>query len=96
MITPFQKKVYDAVRKIPRGRVATYKAIAHIIRKPNSARAVGNALNKNHFKDVPCHRVILSNQRVGGFMRGAREKILLLKNEGVIIKNNKVLCHCIL
>lgn len=85
-MTPFQQKVYDAVKKIPRGKVSTYKAIAHIIGEPNAARAVGSALNKNHDSSVPCHRVIGSDGFIGGYNRGLKQKIIKLKSEGINIK----------
>ena len=53
-------------------------------------QAVGNALNKNPFKSVPCHRVVKSNLEVGGFARGTKNKIKLLKKEGIKVSNNQV------
>lgn len=89
-MTPFQQKVYDAVKKIPRGRVSTYKAIAGIIGRPSSVRAVGNALNKNYFGGVPCHRVICSNGNLGGYNRGVKNKIELLVSEGIDISKKNI------
>ncbi len=86
----FQKKVYNVVKCVPRGRIVTYGAVARAINKPQAVRAVGNALNKNLFKSVPCHRVIRSDGRVGGFARGTKEKIKLLRREGVKISGEKV------
>lgn len=85
-MTEFEKKVYDVVKKIPRGKVLTYKQVAMTIGKPNAARAVGNALNKNPFKDVPCHRVIRSDGQIGGYRLGKKQKHLILKAEGVKLK----------
>lgn len=85
----FSLRVYGLVKRIPKGKVTTYKEIA---RKLNSRayRAVGNSLNKNRFKDVPCHRVVCSSGYVGGFARGIEKKINMLKKEGVIINNRKI------
>ncbi len=84
-ITPFQKSVYDAVRKIPKGEKMTYAQVAAAIGRPRAARAVGNALNKNPFApEVPCHRVIRSDGSTGGFAFGRKKKIQLLKKEGAI------------
>jgi methylated-DNA-[protein]-cysteine S-methyltransferase len=88
-ITPFQKKVYDFVRKIPRGKILTYKQVAGGIGRPKAYRAVGNALNKNPYSfnlggDVPCHRVIKSNGSIGGFASGPTKKLQLLKKEGAV------------
>lgn len=82
MITDFQKRVYEAVSRIPKGSVMTYKEVAHMIGSPRAYRAVGNALNKNPFAPkVPCHRVIKSNGQVGGFALGPKRKIEMLKKE---------------
>lgn len=84
MITLFQKKVYEAVRKIPKGKVLTYRKIAQKIGRPRAARAVGNALNKNYNLEIPCHRVVKSNGNIGGYNRGIKAKIALLKKEGAL------------
>ena len=90
MITKFQKKVYNLTKKIPRGKVSTYKIIANKLNS-KAYRAVGSALNKNPFAPkVPCHRVINSNGRIGGFSKGVKNKIRILKKEGILIKNKKV------
>ncbi len=88
--TPFERKVFAAAKKIPRGKVLTYKELAQAIGCPNACRAVGNALNKNRDKNVPCHRVVKSDGSVGGFARGTREKERILKKEGVEIKKGKI------
>lgn len=89
-LTEFEQKVYQTTKKIPRGRVSTYAAIARAIGKPRAVRAVGNALNKNPFKDVSCHRVVRSDGLVGGYARGTNAKIKRLRQEGVEIKDKKV------
>ncbi len=78
------------MKKIPRGRVATYGQIAYALGAPGAARAVGNALNKNPFRDVPCHRVVRSDGAIGGYARGAAAKIARLRHEGVIVENGYV------
>lgn len=83
-MTNFQKRVYQVVKKIPKGKVVTYKEVAKAIGKPRACRAVGNALNKNTDLNVPCHRVIRSDGSLGGYRKGARKKIELLKKEGAI------------
>jgi len=83
-LTEFQKKVYEVVKKIPIGKTMTYKEVAEKCGYPKAYRAVGNTLNKNPFSDVPCHRVIRSDGKIGRFARGIKEKIRLLKEEGVI------------
>jgi O-6-methylguanine DNA methyltransferase len=81
----FTERVYDVVRKIPRGKTMTYGQVAQAIGTPGAARAVGNALNKNRdLKNIPCHRVIRSDGSTGGYAFGAKKKIVILKKEGAI------------
>ena len=95
-MTQFQEKVYNVVKKIPRGRVMTYLSVARAIAMPGAARAVGGALNKNTLSSVPCHRVVRSNGMVGGYRWGVKKKISLLAKEGVIIKNQIIdLTRCL-
>ena len=90
-ISAFARKVYSQVKKIPKGKVASYAWVAKKIGCPGAVRAVGNALNKNPYAPaVPCHRVIRSDRKIGGFARGEDKKIELLKKEGVVIKNSQV------
>ena len=81
MKTIFTEKVYGVVKKIPKGKVLTYKEVARRIGKPKAYRAVGNALNKNTNPKVPCHRVIRSDGDIGGFARGTKKKKEILKKE---------------
>jgi len=85
-LTDFEKKVYLAVSKIPRGQARSYKWVAERIGHPMACRAVGNALNKNPYIGVvPCHRVIKSDGSIGGFAKGTRRKIALLKSENILL-----------
>jgi methylated-DNA-[protein]-cysteine S-methyltransferase len=82
--TPFQRKVYRAIMKIPRGQVWTYAQVARRIGQPNAARAVGGALKRNQDAPIiPCHRVVGYNG-MGGYSAagGMRRKLQLLKQEG--------------
>ncbi len=91
MVTEFQRLVYEKTREIPSGKVSTYKEIARAIGKPKAFRVVGNALNKNPtLIDVPCHRVVRSDLRIGGFSKGSSAKSELLKIEGISIRNGKI------
>lgn len=94
-VSAFARRVYEAVRRIPKGRVSTYARIAAAV-ECRSPRAVGAALRANPFAPrVPCHRVIASDLSVGGF-RGAvsgpalREKIRRLAREGVTFRDGKL------
>jgi len=80
--TPFQKKVWSAIVKIPYGKTRSYKDIAHAIGHPKAFRAVGNANGSNPIPlIVPCHRVIESNGALGGFGHGLKVKKQLLDFE---------------
>lgn len=87
----FNERVWSLTKKIPKGKVTTYKELAAALGRKGASRAVGNALNKNpYWPEVPCHRVIKSDGFIGGFSRGKIEKIKLLEKEGVKVKNAKV------
>jgi methylated-DNA-[protein]-cysteine S-methyltransferase len=91
-VTPFQRDVYEAVRAIGAGEVKTYKWVAAKIGRPKAYRAVGNALNRNPSPGtIPCHRVIKSNGSIGGFSRGVKAKIKMLRREGTKIDGH-ILC----
>ena len=84
--TFFQNKVWNYLKKIPKGRVKTYKQVAIGINRPKSARAVANACAKNPYAPkIPCHRVIRSDGRLGGYSGkgGIRQKLRLLRSENV-------------
>jgi len=80
--TPFQKKVWTALSKIPYGQIRSYKEIAKAIGHPKAFRAVGNANGNNSIPlIIPCHRVIESNGGLGGFGHGVKVKRKLLDFE---------------
>jgi O-6-methylguanine DNA methyltransferase len=81
-VSNFQEQVYKIVKKIPKGKVMTYKEIARAINKPRAYRAVGNVLNKNTDPNIPCHRVVRSDGKIGGYRKGVKKKMELLKKEG--------------
>lgn len=81
-MSEFSEKVYDVVSRIPKGQTMTYKEVAKAAGKPRAYRAVGNILNKNRdFRNVPCHRVIRSDGKIGGYALGRTRKEKLLKEE---------------
>jgi len=87
----FKDKVYQVVRKIKRGNVLSYKGVAGLTGNPRAYRAVGNILNKNSdMKNIPCHRVVKSDGRIGGYKYGTKKKVALLKKEGVLIQNQRI------
>jgi O-6-methylguanine DNA methyltransferase len=80
----FKEKVLEIVKKIPKGKTMTYKKVAKLAGRPEAWRAVGNILNKNKDPKIPCHRVIKSDGKIGGYNRGKKLKEKLLKKEGAI------------
>ncbi|MBU0666892.1 MAG: MGMT family protein [Nanoarchaeota archaeon] len=91
MPTVFEEKIYLTLRKVPRDKVTTYGELARAV-GTRAYRAVGNAMNKNPYAPaVPCHRVVCSDGRIGGFRSGVDKKISLLKKEGVQVKKGFVL-----
>ncbi|MEK9794725.1 MAG: MGMT family protein [Hyphomicrobiales bacterium] len=82
--TSFQLQVFEEIKKIPKGQVITYKELAKRIGRPNAYRAVANACGKNNDpKNIPCHRVIRSDGRLGGYSLdgGIEMKKRLINNE---------------
>lgn len=87
------KRIYEAVKKIPKGHVATYGRIAEMAGEPKMARAVGNALHKNPDPEhIPCFRVVNAKGELSGAFAfggsGMQEKLLI--EDGVEVINGKV------
>lgn len=78
-VNNFKQKVLGVVFSIPPGKTRSYKKVAELSGSPRAWRAVGNILNKNYNKNIPCHRVIKSDGGPGGYNRGTASKIELLK-----------------
>ena len=77
----FTKKVLKVVARISKGETRTYKEVAEAAGRPKAYRAVGNFLNKNYNSDIPCHRVIRSDGKIGGYNSGAERKREILEME---------------
>ncbi|MEO0088135.1 MAG: MGMT family protein [candidate division WOR-3 bacterium] len=91
-MTEFTKKVLAIVKEIPKGKVMTYQEVAIKLGNKNLARAVGQALKRNPYPIIiPCHRVIRSDGKIGGYSLGAKKKIELLRKEGILIVRDKVI-----
>ena len=98
------KRIYEAVKRIPKGHVATYGQVAEMAGDRKMARAVGNALHKNPDpENIPCFRVVnAKGELAGGFAFGGAEiQAELLKKDGVEVVDGKVdlevygiYCHC--
>lgn len=91
----FNERVYEKLKKVPKGKVVTYKTLAESVGS-KAYRAAGNAMRDNMDAPlIPCHRVISNSGYIGGFCgktkgKKIKEKIELLKKEGVVVRNNKI------
>ena len=81
IVQTFKEKVFEVVKKIPKGETLTYKQVAKKAGLPKAYRAVGNILTTNFDPKIPCHRVIRSDGKIGGYNRGIENKLKLLKKE---------------
>jgi O-6-methylguanine DNA methyltransferase len=80
--TSFTDRVRNVVRKIPKGKTMTYKQVAAAAGSAGAARAVGIIMKNNFDPEIPCHRVIRSDGKMGGYNRGGIEvKRKLLEKE---------------
>ena len=87
------KRIYEAVKKIPKGHVATYSKVAEMAGNPRMARAVGNALHKNPDQEhIPCFRVVNAKGELAGEFAfgGAGEQAKLLEADGIEVEDGKV------
>ena len=82
----FAARVLSVVRRIPRGRVATYGEVAALAGRPRAARAVGNIMRDCSWPDVPCHRVIGADGSLTGYGGGLARKRWLLEHEGALLR----------
>ncbi len=83
---------YYLVRQIPAGRISTYGAIAKALGNKNYARAVGKYMNKNPDADtMPCFKIVKSDGTLGGFGLGIDNKIKRLNQDGIIVKNGRII-----
>ena len=90
----FDEKVWNLIKRIPKGKVTTYKEIGEYM-NTKAYRAVGQALKRNpHAPKTPCHRVVCSDGSLGGYggrsKMGMEKKSKLLRSEGVNIEKGKI------
>ena len=93
----FNQKIYSILKKVPKGKVTTYKNLAESLNS-KAYRAVGQAMRKNPYApEVPCHRVVSSDGKIGGFSgtmnpnsKEVKKKIRMLEKEGIKVKNNRI------
>ena len=89
--TTFDQRCQDLLLEIPKGKVTTYKELAHALGS-KAYRAVGQAMGRNQkLVEVPCHRVVRSNGETGKYAWGPEVKIRLLLEEGVRVEKGKII-----
>ncbi len=87
-----EQKIYKKLLEVPKGQITTYGELAKAVGLKNGQRIVGKIMNKNPYPViVPCHRVVMSTGKVGGYAYGEHIKIKLLNDEGIQIKNGKII-----
>ncbi len=89
----FARNVYSLLKKVPKGRVTTYAALAKAAGRPGAARAVGTLMRKNaHREEIPCYRVVLSDGRTWMYSGpgGAAGKIRRLERDGIEISGGRI------
>jgi len=86
-----QQKIFKKLLEVPQGQITTYGELAKAVGLKNGQRAVGKIMNKNPYPVIiPCHRVVMSTGKIGGYAYGEHVKIKMLNDEGIKIKNGKI------
>jgi methylated-DNA-[protein]-cysteine S-methyltransferase len=86
-----EHKVYKKLLDVPKGQITTYGDLAKAVGLKNGPRIIGKIMNKNPYPVlVPCHRVVMSTGKIGGYAYGKDVKTKMLSNEGVQIKNGRI------
>ena len=87
-----EQKIYKKLLEVPKGQITTYGELAKAVGLKNGQRVIGKIMNKNPYPViVPCHRVVMSTGKIGGYAYGEHIKIKLLNDEGIQIKNGKII-----
>ena len=87
-----EQKVYKKLLDVPKGKITTYGDLAKAVGLKNGQRLIGKIMNKNPYPVlVPCHRVVMSTGKLGGYAYGKHVKIKILSDEGVKIINGKII-----
>ena len=87
-----EQKVYKKLLEVPKGQITTYGELAKAVGLKNGQRIIGKIMNKNPYPVIiPCHRVVMSTGKIGGYAYGEQIKINLLNDEGIQIKNGKII-----
>ena len=86
-----EQKVYKKLLDVPKGKITTYGDLAKAVGLKNGQRLIGKIMNKNPYPVlVPCHRVVMSTGKIGGYAYGEIVKMKILSDEGIEITNGKI------
>jgi len=87
-----EEKIYKKLLDIPKGQITTYGELAKAVGLKNGQRVVGRVMNKNPYPVIiPCHRVVMSTGKIGGYAFGQDIKVKMLSDEGIEILNGKII-----
>ncbi|WP_371504667.1 MGMT family protein [Nitrosopumilus adriaticus] len=87
-----EQKIYKKLLQVPKGQITTYGELAKAVGLKNGQRVVGRIMNKNPYPVIiPCHRVVMSTGKIGGYAYGEHIKAKMLSDEGIKIKNGKIM-----
>ena len=86
------EKIYKKLLQVPKGQITTYGELAKAVGLKNGQRAVGKMMNKNPYPVIiPCHRVVMSTGKIGGYAYGENVKTKMLNDEGIEIQNGEII-----
>ncbi len=86
-----QQKIFKKLLEVPKGQLTTYGELAKSVGLKNGQRAVGKIMNKNPYPVIiPCHRVVMSTGKIGGYAYGEHVKTKMLNDEGIQIQDGKI------
>ena len=87
-----EQKVFKKLLEVPKGQITTYGELSKAVGLKNGQRAIGRIMNKNPYPVIiPCHRVVMSTGKIGGYAYGAHIKTKMLNDEDIEIKDGKIL-----
>lgn len=86
------EKIYKKLLDVPKGQITTYGQLAKAVGLKNGQRVVGRVMNRNPYPVIiPCHRVVMSTGKIGGYAFGQNIKVKMLSDEGIEISNGKII-----
>ena len=87
-----EEKIYKKLLDVPKGQITTYGELAKAVGLKNGQRVVGRVMNQNPYPVIiPCHRVVMSTGKIGGYAYGEDNKEKMFHDEGLEISNGKII-----